>query len=478
LLHRRPLAYRKAVRAGPTRLAFSAATGVGAAVRRFLRANWPLAIIVLVGLALRIVWALRVEPKPFGDTYWYSNVAQNLVRGKGFAAVPHSPWYQPAVANATAYYPPLYPLVLAALWKIAGVSLSSGKLLNVCFDAITILIVYDRARRIFGRRVGLGAAATYALLPNAIAWLPLLLSETLFTLFFSAAVWLLIASRPWREARRYHVPIAFGVLTGLAVLTRGVGVILPASALVFWLARDGGRAALQQLLLALVTVALVLAPWTVRNWRVMHTPVFVSSNTGLNLRMGHSDEATGTVVLLSDPIDGVEAWRSIERPEWETRGYHVYTRRALGYAFTHPGRELNLAAKKVYYLYRSDAEMAPALTAWGAPAIEPRALARVLEPLVTATWFLLVFATAASAFFWLRRGPDRLLIVSLFLFWTAFHVTFFGIARFHISLLPLMAVVAAGGTAEALGSLRVRCAPLSKGPIRSFASWQSLWPRH
>lgn len=409
--------------------------------------------VVLVGLTLRVVWVLWVDPFPFGDTYWYVNVAQNLIEGHGFAANPHGLFEPPGVPKATAYYPPLYPLTLAALWKVIGFSLTSGKLLNACLDTLTIFFVYDTGRRVFDRRAGLAAAAVYALLPNAIAWLPLLLSETLFTFLFLAALWVLVASRPWADARRPAVPGLFGLLAGLAVLTRGLGVVLPASALIFWLARDGRRAALRQLLLALVAAAAVIAPWTARNWIVMGTPIVVSSNTGYNLRIGHSEGANGTFGFLPDTIDGVESWRSLDRPDWEVRGYRAHTRRALGYALTHPLRELELATSKIYYLYRSDAEMAPALTAWSAP-LEPQALEGVLEPLVTATWFLLLFAAVASAFVWLRRTPQRLLLAAVFLFWTAFHVIFFGLARYHLGLLPLMAVVATGGTAESLAAAR------------------------
>jgi 4-amino-4-deoxy-L-arabinose transferase-like glycosyltransferase len=410
--------------------------------------------VMLAGLTLRVVWVLRVCPFPFGDSYWYVNVATNLMDGKGFIANHHHYFVEPSdIPKPTAYYPPLYPIALAALWKVVGFGLTSGRLLNACADTLTIFFVYDSGRRIFTRRAGLAAAGVYAVLPNAVVWLPLLLSETLFTFFFSAALWVLVASRPSAEVRRPTAALAFGLLTGLAILTRGVGIVLPAAAVVFWLGRDGRRAALRQLLLALVAAAAVIAPWTARNWIVMGTPIVVSSNTGYNLRIGHSAGANGAFTFLPDTIDGVESWRSLERPDWEVRGYRVYARRALGYALSHPLRELELAKSKVYYLYRSDAEMTPALTTWSAP-LRPHALQGVLEPLVTATWFLLLFAAVASAFVWLRRTPQRLLLATVFLFWTAFHVAFFGLARYHLGLLPLMAVVATGGTVESLAVAR------------------------
>ncbi len=425
------------------------------AIAGYASATWLLAVVVLVGLTLRVAWVLHVDPAPFGDTYWYTNVASNLVHGNGFAANPHSLWGAPGVPKPTAYYPPLYPFVLAALWKVIGFSLTSGKLLNACLDTLTIFFVYDIGRRVFDRRAGLAAAGVYALLPNTIAWLPLHLSEALFTLLFTAAVWLLVASRPQAEAPRPAVALLFGLLTGLALLTRGVGVVLPAAALIFWCGRDGWRPALQQLALTLAVAAAVLVPWTVRNWIVMDGPIVVSSNTGYNLRIGNSEGANGTFTFISDSVDGVPAWRALERPDWEARANRVLTRRALGYATTHPLRELELSKNKVFYLYRSDAEMAEALSAWGGP-LEPRGLEHVLRPLVTATWFALLFATVASAAFWLRRTPERTVLLTVPLLWTVFHIVFFGLARYHLGLLPVMAVAAAGGATQAVSAVRSR----------------------
>ena len=413
-----------------------------------------LTIIVLIGLTLRLIWALHVQPEPFGDTYWYINAATNLAEGKGFVANHHNPLSEPPdTPLPTAYYPPAYPLALAGVFKVFGVSLTSAKVFNAVLGALTIPFVYVIARRLFDRRVGLLAAAAFALFPNAIVWLPLPLSEPLFTLLFTAALWVLVAFRSKPFAFGAAAAVGFGLLAGLATLTRGTGLVLLPVALLFWLMRDGGRTGLRQLGLTLLATAAVLMPWTIRNWVVVDSPIVLASNTGVNLRMGHGPDANGTVILLNDTVYGIPGWRSLERPEWEVEGYRFYTQRAIHYALTHPGRELELSAQKIRYLYQSDSSELPALTAWGGAPLRPSGLEDVLGPLTDASWYTVLFAALGLAPFWLRRTPQQVMFVAVLVFWTLFHVVFFGLPRFHLPLFPLLIVAAAGGLWTAVGTL-------------------------
>jgi 4-amino-4-deoxy-L-arabinose transferase-like glycosyltransferase len=346
--------------------------------------------------------------------------------------------------------------VLAGFWKVLGIdaasdvglpsgaSLTSAKVLNAVLGALTIPFVYALGRRIFDRRVGLFAAGLFAIFPNAIAWTPLLFPEQLFVLLFVAALWVLVAfpaasGRPW-------VPlVAFGVLVGLATLTRGQGAVLVPIAAVYWLTRAGWRPAVSSTAIALLAAAAVIAPWTVRNGVELHAFVPISTNSGAALRAGHAPDSTGTTMWTRDRIDGFRMDESLYRPDWEVQGYREYTSRAIGYALTHPRRELALARSKVYHVYRSDSGVVPWLTTLGSTPIKPQALEDALEPLFDYAYYALLFVALASVPFWLRRNPDRLLLVSVVLLWTLFHVLFLGEPRYHVPLYPVFSIAVAAG---------------------------------
>ena len=424
---------------------------------------WPLIFalgaLFALGLALRLIWVFYTDTIPLGgDPHWYYVVAINLAEGFGFVSNSGSSLLGEAVGpgEPTAFWPPAYSFVLAGLWKVLGIdaasaaglpsdaSLTSAKVLNAVLGALTIPFVYALGRRIFDRRVGLLAAGLFAIFPNAIAWTPLLFPEQLFVLLFVAALWVLVAF-PITSGRSWAPLVAFGVLAGLATLTRGQGAVLIPVAVVYWLTRAGWRPAVGSTAIALLAAAAVIAPWTVRNGVALHAFVPISTNSGAALRAGHAPDSTGTTMWTRDRIDGFRMDQSLYRPDWEVQGYREYTNRAISYALTHPLRELELARSKVYHVYRSDSGVVPWLTTLGSTPIKPQALEDALVPLFDSAYYALLFVALASVPFWLRRDAGRQLLVSVVLLWTLFHVLFLGEPRYHVPLYPVFSIAAAAG---------------------------------
>ncbi len=204
----------------------------------------------------------------------------------------------------------------------------------------------------------------------------------------------------------------------------------------------------------LAAFVLTIAPWTARNWITLGSPVLISTNAGVTLRIGHAPDATGTTRWPSDPVDGVQAFESPYYPDWEVRSYRVYTRRAVTYAVTHPRDELDLARLKIYYLYRSDSGVIPWLTMLGVMPITPDPLEGTLTRLFDVSYYALVFAAVGSAPFWLRRDAARMLLVIVLVAWTLFHVAFQGEPRYHVPLLPLFSIAAAAGAVAVVDAVR------------------------
>ncbi len=373
------------------------------------------ATITLVALALRIFWALYTDTYPLGgDPHWYFIVGINMVEGFGFV-VPRRDLYEiVGPGDPTAFWPPGYAFALAANFKLFGVSVVHAKVMNAVFGAATVPFVYGLGARLFDRRVGLGAAAVFALFPNAIAWTPVLFSEELFTLIFVAALWLLVAQP--LDGRRWLTIACFGLLAGMAVLTRGEGAVLFPVAAIFWLARWGVRTGLRYAALAFAVAAMTIAPWTVRNAIEMHAFIPVSTNSATVLRIGHAPDATGDNKWTRDTVDGVPMEMVHFQYDTEVKAYRAFQRRAVKYALTHPKREVELSGLKLYHTYRSDVVVIPWLTTLDSTPFKPPGLHDPLWYLFTYSYYILFFVAVASVPLWLRRDPYRLLLGSVFLF--------------------------------------------------------------
>ena len=408
----------------------------------------------VLGLTLRLVLVFYTDTIPLGgDPHWYYVVAINIARGFGFVASRNELFEIPGPGEPTAFWPPAYPIVLGGLWKVIGVSLTSAKVFNAVLGALAIPFVYDLGRRIFDRRVGLLAAGLFAVFPNAIAWTPLLFPEELFVLLFVAALWVILAF-PIAERGRWVPVAAFGALVAVATLARGQGAALIPIALLYWLMRAGWRPALRSTAVALLAAAVVIAPWTIRNWVELDAFVPIATNSGAALRAGHAPDSTGTTKWTKDYINGFYMWQSLYRPDWEVQGYREYTRRAIEYAFTHPKHELELTGWKVYHLYRTDSSVIPWLTTLGATPIEPAGLEDALWYVFDSSYYALLFAAVLTVPFWFRRNADRLLPLNILLWWTVFHIVFLGEPRYHVPLYPLMSIAAVGGSLAALAAAR------------------------
>jgi 4-amino-4-deoxy-L-arabinose transferase-like glycosyltransferase len=431
-----------------------------------------LAGLTLLALALRLFWVFYTDTIPLGgDPHWYYIVGVNLAKGYGYVASRGELNEIVGPGQPTAYWPPGYPFAIAAAFKLFGASVTHAQSLNALLGACTVPFIYALGAAIFDRRAGLAAASLYAVFPNAIVWLPVLFPEPLFVLLFVAAAWLLVVPPP---AQRTWLPVVgFGLLVGMAALTRGEGLVLLPIATIYWLARLGARTALPYTAIALVAATATIAPWTVRNAVRMHTFIPISTNSASVLRMGHAPDSTGFTQWTHDEVGGVPMADSHFRPDWEVAGYHAYTRLAIKYALTHPTREIGLSKLKIYNVYRSDAGMMSWLTTLGVTPLQPAGLEDELWYVLTYSYYVLLFAAIASVPIWLRLDARRLLLAAVFLCWTLFHVIFVGDVRYHIPMFPFFAIAVAGGASLAIDHARAalaRLRPRSPGEhVRSGA---------
>jgi len=136
------------------------------------RLFWTAFLVRAAYIALAHTWRVRLAGDHFQFGWEAGRIARALVTGYGYS----DPFANAAFAHtgATAWLPPLYPLLLAAIFKLFGVY-SHGSaavlfILQSAFSAATALATYEIAARCFSCRVALWSAWIWALHPAAMQY--------------------------------------------------------------------------------------------------------------------------------------------------------------------------------------------------------------------------------------------------------------------------------------------------------------------
>lgn len=216
-----------------------------------------LVAILLLGLGLREhdAWSGR---SPVYDAQAYATIAANLEHGEGFALAPGAT--QPA-----SNYSPGLPLLVGGIYAVSGgVHERTARLLLALIGTLSVLFAYLIGRRLSGPFAGLIGAAAVAIYPALLEYQGMFMSEPLAASLLSGAV----LSMLWADAPRVRRWLLPGLLLGALALTRPeyLAISLPIAVVIFARqGRDGWRAGLVQALVMLLGLAIVVAPWAVRN---------------------------------------------------------------------------------------------------------------------------------------------------------------------------------------------------------------------
>ncbi len=240
---------------------------------------------------------------------------------------------------------------------------------------------------------------------------------------------------------------------------------MPVLFLVLVVARLGWSLALRYVGVAALAVVIVLLPWTIRNVHATDSFVFISTNLGDNLCMSRHTGATGG--FQASPACIVSG-KGTTTPDYEVKVNRTNIRRATRFVRDHPLHEARLVFLRAYYTIKNDHDGLAASESYGSNRFIPSGLRRALEIIADLYFFgVLVLALLAVPAFVGRGRPWHLLFLLAAVALAVQPVIFFGDPRFHVPVLPFLAVFAAvtlSRRRSAFASVRHRAASTSAAP--------------
>ncbi|MFY9676353.1 MAG: glycosyltransferase family 39 protein [Terriglobales bacterium] len=311
----------------------------------------PYVTMFLVALAIRVTvthFLYREWLDPFVLEHWaFGRIGRSLATGHGFG----NPM---ASTGPSALLPPIYPYILAAIFKLFGVYTKSSIIDALVFNGIissaTCIPIYYLAKKNFGERAAKWAGWGWALSPYGIyygadwAWSTPLITLLLCCLF----LWSLNLEEDSRATRWF----AFGLVTGAAILTEpSILSVIPLLTLYTLYRRyRQNRPWLAQVAAVAIAVAVIIAPWTYRNYELFHKLIPVRSGLGLELYIGNNGYDLSWVNRDLHPNHN-----AAEQSEYERDGEIAYMNhkqhQAIDYIEAHPAWYAKMTVRRFIYLW-------------------------------------------------------------------------------------------------------------------------------
>ncbi len=326
----------------------------------FRRAATSLPLIVLVALLLRVGFAWdyvgqnsrqALAVLPFLQES--GNIAASLASGHGFS----SPFR--IETGPTAWMPPLYPWLLAGIFRVFGVRTYASFLaavgLNILCSAFTCIPIYFAGKRMSGIAVAAIAAWLWAIFPNTILnTFESMWEASLAALLAAIILWATLAIE---KSERWRDWVGYGLLWGVTLLTN-VTLISLLPLLLGWLAYRRRKASLSahgsdglvnatfaKPVFAFGIAVLCCVPWTIRNYLVFHRIVPMRSTLGLQMWIGNNENPQEAWKEELHPI-----FNSAERARYIRMGEIEYMREkqseAIEFMLAHPGRDVRQFASR------------------------------------------------------------------------------------------------------------------------------------
>lgn len=308
---------------------------------------------MLVALLLRLAVIIightyRITPRRDHFQYGWEmgRLARSIALGQGFSSPTDLP------TGPSAWAPPVYPYILAGVFKLFGIYTAASAFViltfNSIFAALTCLTLFWIGKRIYNPSVGRATAWAWAVFPYAIYWPTRVVWETSLTAFLlSVALLLTLRMADEPHWRRWFL---FGLLWGLILLTNTAVVSMMPVGVLWLLYQRPRRSQFAAAALCVVIALLVATPWVVRNYRVFGKFVFIRDNLPLEMHEANNARSEGLWTRNEHPGNDSNAMRNFQELG-ELRFMEEKKEQVREFIRQHPGQFLRFTLERAIYFW-------------------------------------------------------------------------------------------------------------------------------
>jgi hypothetical protein len=344
-----------------------------------------LLLMILAALVIRLIVMGFLYPEqldPYKDHWRFGyetgRVARSIVLGQGIG----SPFY--SYTGPTATMTPIYPAIVALIFKIFGTYTKASALVALSFNALisalTCIPIFLIARSSFGERMGIWAGWAWAFFPYGIYYPVERIWSTWLSTLLLACLFLIVLNL--EHSSNWKTWLGYGLLWGFAGLNEPIvlSVLVPLSLWACYCLWRSRKPWFVPAVISGIAFVATVSPWIVRNYLVFHQVIPFRDNVGLELAVGNNGNGLHWHPKEVGPWHNPAEWEKFQRVG-ELNYMADEKRQALNYMKAHPGWVATQALRRVGYVW------------FGYWSFDPRYL--VEEPLDPENVF---FCTIVSAF--------------------------------------------------------------------------------
>lgn len=425
-----------------------------------------LLIILAIGLILRLglLFVFWNERLTIGDEIHYQRLAENILNYHEFSyeeGQPHS------------LRPPFYPFFLSTIYFLTGAPYPNTIRIVQIFLSLGIMIVlYLFGKTVFDARIGILAAFIFAVYPSFIFFTHLLLSEILFTFILLLFVYFFFkflkgvatgaeqntfpkakgfpySNLSLSSNKKNRITFLAGLLLGLGSLIRSglFPFLFVAIIFIFFVCRGMLIEKIKWVCALSLGFILVVSPWTIRNYILFKDLVLIDTIGGMNLYLGNYEHTNLYRAWAAIELTGDKAWfyghEKVLSEMNEAQKQRWAINKAKEFILNHKWLTLKRALIKAANFWGLEREVIGPIINGNWPRLNKPSYLVVITFFIFSVYGLVLACSVFGLLFQIKlRNKGILFCAVIIFFFTGMHAIVYGHSRYHLPLMPLLAIFA------------------------------------